>query len=80
MGRYYDKVNSSPKAKKIKKRLEELGNTDVEVWWEQLESACEMCGNGGGYMFSSEEFSLEPIGYSFDEAMEYIEDYKVKEQ
>lgn len=44
MGRYYDKVNSSPKAKKIKKRLEELGNTDVEVWWEQLESACEMCG------------------------------------
>lgn len=77
MGRHFEKVNNTPKQKKIKKRLEELGNTDVEVWWEKLESACEMCGMGGGYFFSSEEYCLEPIGYSFDEAMEYIENYKV---
>ena len=78
MGRYFDKVNTSSKAKKIKKKLEELGNTDVEVWWEPIESAMEMCGNGGGYFFSSEEYTLEPIGYSFDEAMEIIESYSVK--
>ena len=79
MGRYSVKVNTSPKQKKIRKRLEELGNTDVEVWWEQLESACEMCGLGGGFFFSSEEFTLEPIGYSFEEAMEAIEYYTVKQ-
>lgn len=32
-----------------------------------------------GVKVSSEEFSLEPIGYSFDEAMECIEYYKIKE-
>lgn len=77
MGRFSEKVNTSPKQKKIKQRLEELGNTAVEVWWEPLEAACEMCGNGGGFFFSSEEFTLEPIGYSFDEAMEYIEHFKI---
>ena len=73
MGRYSEKVNTSLNQKKIKKRLEKLGNTDVEVWWEQLESACEMCGMGGGFFFSSEEYALEPIGYSFNEAIEIIE-------
>ena len=77
MGRYSEKVNTSLNQKKIKKRLEKLGNTDVEVWWEQLESACEMCGMGGGFFFSSEEYALEPIGYSFNEAIEIIENYAV---
>ncbi|BBF41990.1 hypothetical protein lbkm_0671 [Lachnospiraceae bacterium KM106-2] len=72
-GKYYSRVNVSQKQKKIKKRLEELGNTDVEVWWEKLEHAVEMGGMGGGFFFCSNEYSLEPIGYSFDEAMEYIE-------
>lgn len=75
MGRYSVKVNCTPKQKKIKKRLEELGHKDVEVWWEPLEPACEMCGMGGGYFFSSETEGLEPIGYSIDEAMDNIEDY-----
>ena len=77
MGRYFERVNTSPKQKKIKKRLEELGNTDVEVWWEPLSAACEMGGRGGGFMFSSSEYELELIGYSFEEAMEIIEDYAV---
>lgn len=80
MGRYFEKVNTSPKQKKIKKRLEELGNTNVEVWWEQIGPACEMCGNEGGYFFCSEEYAHVPIGYSFDEAMEYIEHFKVNEK
>jgi hypothetical protein len=73
MGRYSEKVNTSPKQKKIKKVLEELGHTDVEVWWEPIGGATEMCGNEGGYFFSSEENTLEPIGYSFNEVMEYIQ-------
>jgi CRISPR/Cas system-associated protein Cas10 (large subunit of type III CRISPR-Cas system) len=72
MGRYFEKVNTSPNSKKIKKRLEELGHTEVEVWWEPIGQACEMCGNDGGFFFSSEEMELEPIGYSFAEAMDYL--------
>lgn len=72
MGRYFDKVNTSPKQKKIKTALEALGHTNVEVWWEPLESATEMCGYGGGYFFCSDEMDLEPIGYSFSEVMDLI--------
>jgi hypothetical protein len=72
MGYWVDKVNASPKQKKIKKALEELGHTNVEVWWEQLESAMEMCGPGGGYAFHSDQESMEPLGYSFEEAMEKL--------
>lgn len=73
MGEYYEKVNTSPKQKKIKKALEEKGHANVEVWWEPLESAMEMCGMGGGYFFHSDQKGLEPLGYSFNEAMEAIE-------
>jgi len=75
MGRYSEKVNNSLKQKKIKKILEEYGHTNVEVWWDNLESATEMCGMGGGYSFSSDQETLEPIGYSFNEAIEYIKKY-----
>lgn len=73
MGRYCEKVNTSPKQKKIKKKLEELGHANVEVWWEQLESANEMCGMGGGYFFCSDQEDLNPIGYSFEDVMDTIE-------
>jgi len=73
MGKYKEKVNNTPKQKKIKKKLEELGHTNVEVWWEQLESACEMCGMGGGYMFCSDQETLYPIGYSLEDALDTIE-------
>ena len=72
MGRFTEKVNTSPKQKKLKKALEELGHTNVEVWWENLESVMEMCGPEGGYFFCSDQDTFEPIGYSFNEAMEYI--------
>ena len=75
MGQYSEKINTSPKQKKIKKALEEKGHTNVEVWWECLESACEMCGMGGGYFFHSDQEELEPIGYSFNEAIEAIEEW-----
>lgn len=73
MGKYYEKVNTSPKQKKIKKALENLGHTNVEVWWETLEPSCEMCGMGGGYFFTSDQEELDALGYSFSEAMDAID-------
>ena len=67
------KTNNSPKAKKLKKRLEELGHKDVHVWWEPLGPAYEMCGNEGGYMYVSNFVDNQPIGYTFKEALEIIE-------
>lgn len=67
------KTNNSPKAKKIKNRLEELGHTDVHVWYEPFGPAYEMCGNSGGYMYTSNYLDIQGIGYTFKEAMEVIE-------
>lgn len=76
MGEYAEKVNVSPKQKKIKKALEAKGHTGVEVWWEQLGSAMEMSGPEGGYFFHSDQNDHEPLGYSLNEAMEAIEKWK----
>lgn len=73
MGEYAEKVNTSPRQKKIKAALEEIGHTNVEVWWEQLGPAAIMCGPDGGYFFHSDQMDLEPIGYSLAEALECIE-------
>ena len=72
MGKYAEKINTSPKQKNLKKALEGIGHTNVEVWWDKLESAMEMCGMGGGYMFCSDQEEIYPIGYSFNTAMEFI--------
>ncbi len=67
------KTNTSPKAKKLKAELEAIGHTDVHVWWENIGQAFEMCGNSGGYMaLSAEMQDVYPLGYSFDEAVEFI--------
>jgi hypothetical protein len=74
------KTNNTPKAKKIKKKLEELGHTDVHVWYEQLEPGHIMAGPTGGYCFTSDQWSYDGLGYSFNEAMEMLSDgnyYKV---
>jgi hypothetical protein len=70
------KVNNTPKQKKIKIALEEIGHTNVKVWWENLTPAIEMCGPGGGYCFISDQNSMGLLGYSFTEAMDSIKDYK----
>ena len=72
--------NKSPKCKKIKKKLEENGHTNVFVWYERLGAAMEMAGCSGGYMYASDQEAIIPIGYSFEEAMEAIENswHKVK--
>lgn len=72
MGKYAEKVNATPKQKKIRKALEDIGHTNIEVWWENLSPAMEMCGMGGGYMFSSDQEEIYPIGYSFDSAISFI--------
>lgn len=73
MGAYSKNINTSPKQKKIKVALEAIGHTNVEVWWEPIGGAPEMCGPEGGFFFHSDQEALEPLGYSFDEAMEAIE-------
>ena len=76
MGQYSEKVNNTPKQKKIKKKLEDMGHTNVEVWWEKLQPACEMCGMGGGYIFCSDQEQVYPLGYSLEDALYSIENYK----
>lgn len=87
MGKYTDKkVNNTPKAKKIKKRLEELGHKNVEVWYETIKSGCEMSGCEGGWAFCSnndnedESYFDHCLGYNFEEALETIEDYDLREE
>jgi hypothetical protein len=76
MGKYADKVNTSPNQKKLKAALETKGHTNVEVWWEPLEPGCEMGGPFGGYFFCSDQNPCqEPIGYSFSDAMEAIKEW-----
>lgn len=83
MGTYTNKkINNTPKAKKIKKILEELGHQNVEVWWENIRSGSEMSGYEGGWFFCSntltentEDDYFEPLGYNIEDAMEYIESY-----
>lgn len=74
-GRFYKKVNTSRNQLKIKKALEEYGHKDVEVWWEPVRSGCEMCGPEGGFFFSSDLDTLEPLGYSMDDALESLTGY-----
>ena len=85
MGRYTDKkVNNTPKAKKIKKELEKLGHKNVEVWYETIRSGTEMSGYEGGWAFCSgdeEESYFDPcLGYNFEEALENIEQYDLREE
>ncbi len=68
------KYNNTPKQRKIKKALEDIGQTEVKVWWEPVSGSFEMGGMDGGFMFKSEEEGIQQIGYSFDEALENIED------
>lgn len=84
MGKYTDrKINNTPKAKKIKKKLEELGHKNIEVWYEPIRKGCEMGGYEGGWAFCShsdngEEECFDPcLGYNFEEALEAIEEYDV---
>ena len=75
MGKYTDKkVNSTPKAKKIQKELEKLGHKNVEVWYETIGSGAEMSGD-------EEESYFDPcLGYNFEEALENIEQYDLREE
>lgn len=72
-GIYSKKVNTSRNQLKLKKKLEELGHTNVEVWWEPVSSGGEMCGYEGGVFFHSDQNEIEPLGYSYEEANDYID-------
>lgn len=73
-GKYSEHVNESRNQIKLKKKLEELGHTNVEVWWENISGSYEMGGYDGGFFFCSDVCSYEPLGYSFNEAWELLND------
>lgn len=88
MGRYTDKkVNNTVKANYIRRQLEDLGHQNVEVWWETIRRGCEMGGYEGGWFFCSsietEDTSddyFEPLGYNFQEALETIQEFDLREE
>lgn len=59
----------NPRHRKLIDALTKLGHTNVRVWWEPLGPSFEMCGPSGGYFFKSDQ-GFEPIGWSFEMAME----------
>lgn len=73
-GKYNEHVNESRNQKKLKKLIEQLGHTSVEVWWEAVRGGYDMGGYDGGFMFCSDICTCEPLGYSFEEAWEYLND------
>ncbi len=88
MGRYTDRnVNKTARAGYIRKQLEDYGHKNIEVWWEPIRKGCEMSGYEGGWFFCSnwldeneEEYNyFEPIGYNFQEALENIKEYDLRE-
>lgn len=66
-------INSTPKAKRLKTLLGLCGETNVEVWWEPVSKGVEMGGPEGGWFFASDEVSIEPLGYSYNEAWEAVQ-------
>lgn len=77
-------VINKEQAKKIVKELEELGHKNVEVWYETIRGGAEMSGYEGGWAFCSgdeEESYFDPcLGYNFEEALENIEQYDLREE
>lgn len=72
-GRYFYKVNESRNQLKLKRKLEELGHTNVEVWYEPVRRGPEMCGPEGGVFFCSEQEMLMPLGYNYEQARQFVE-------
>lgn len=64
----------SYRSNKIKKLLESKGQKNVVVEWIPLSGPVEMGGYDGGWFASSDELTMEPLGYSIEEAIECIED------
>jgi len=79
-GKYSDKVNTSRNQLRIKKILEKIGHTTVEVWWEPVGRGYEMAGPDGGVFFTSDQYDyINPIGYTFTEAEECVkEEYVIR--
>lgn len=88
MGRYTDRnVNSTPRANYIRRKLEEYGHKNVEVWWETIRRGSEMSGYEGGWFFCSnwededgESDYFEPLGYNINEALETIQEFDLREE
>lgn len=59
------------RARKLREALESRSFTGVRVTWEPVTRAMEMCGPGGGWLAETDQ-RVEPLGLSFDEAMDHI--------
>jgi hypothetical protein len=53
-------------------RLASLGFIKVQLWWEPIGPALEMCGHSGGYM-ALIDGRIEPLGLSLDEALRHAD-------
>lgn len=81
------KISNSLKARKLKKRLEELGHTNINIWYEPVRRGCEMGGYEGGWFFTSstvtentEDNYFDVLGYNIEEALEAVENYDIREE
>lgn len=53
--------------------LHQHGHTNVRVWWERITAAMEMCGQGSGWMAETDQVGVEPLGLSYDRAVDHIQ-------
>ena len=73
-GKYNNDINRTKNCLKIKSKIEKLGHTGIEVWYERPCGSVEMEGTQGGYFFISNEHNdLEPLGLSLNEVFSYID-------
>ena len=63
-------ARNSAGVRRVRKALEQLGHSDLDVWWEPKGAATEMCGEGGGFMFkSAQSGGTWPLGFSVKDAL-----------
>ncbi len=73
----------SPRMRRLQRALEKSGHTGVELRWEPMGPALEMCGHSGGYIFESDQTregvnglpSVIPLGLSLAEALSRVRLY-----
>ena len=62
----------SKKSETLVKALELRGHANVHVWWEPITRPLEMCGHGGGWMATTTQRGVEPLGLCFEDAIDHI--------
>lgn len=64
---------SSRGARRVWNALVKAGHTGINLTHEPIGAALEMCGNTGGWMFSSDSSSYDYLGITIEMALAQIE-------